>query len=164
MGKGFMEKILNFIGFESDDEEDLPEEEVEPAKQEEEPLPEDPEYDDDEPRDMLWAKKRKGSVVALPQKSVKVVVVEPSSFDEVPGIAEHLRNRRPVLVNLEAADKDVARRIIDFLSGTTYAIVGTTQKIGNGVFLFAPNNVDVSAVSRLAMDGEGEGEALPWTK
>jgi cell division inhibitor SepF len=164
MGKGFMEKILNFIGFESDDEEDLPEEEVEPEKHEEEPLPEEPEYEDDEPRDMLWAKKRKGSVVALPQKSVKEVVVELSSFDEVPGIAEHLRNRRPVLVNLEAADKDVARRIIDFLSGTTYAIVGTTQKIGNGVFLFAPNNVDVSAVSRLAIDGEGEGEALPWTK
>lgn len=164
MAKGFMEKILNFIGFESEEEE-VPEEETLPQKQEDEPQPEDEDMDEDEPRDLLWAKKqRKGAVVALPQKAVKVVVVEPSSFDEVPGIAEHLRNRRPVLVNLEAADKEVARRIIDFLSGTTYAIVGTTQKIGNGVFLFAPSNIDVSAVSRLALAGEQESEALPWTK
>lgn len=161
MGKGIMEKFLNFIGFESEEEEEEAVEEVEPAKAEEEPPLEGDE--DEEPRDLLWAKKRKGSVVQLPsQKAVKVVVLEPTSFEEVPGIAEHLKNRRPVLVNLDAADKDVARRIIDFLSGTTYAINGTTQKVGNGVFLFAPPNVDVSAVPSMAI--AGDDEALPWTK
>ncbi|MGE5560016.1 MAG: cell division protein SepF [Chloroflexota bacterium] len=161
MGKGIMEKFLNFIGFESEDEEEAVEEELEPVKADEDTPAEID--DEEEPRDLLWAKKRKGSVVQLPsQKAVKVIVLEPSSFDEVPGIAEHLRNRRPVLVNLDAADKDVARRIIDFLSGTTYAISGTTQKVGNGVFLFAPANVDVSAVPSMTLDGDDE--ALPWTK
>lgn len=161
MGKGIMEKFLNFIGFESEDEEEAVEEELESVKADEDTPAEID--DEEEPRDLLWAKKRKGSVVQLPsQKAVKVIVLEPSSFDEVPGIAEHLRNRRPVLVNLDAADKDVARRIIDFLSGTTYAISGTTQKVGNGVFLFAPANVDVSAVPSMTLDGDDE--ALPWTK
>lgn len=162
MGKGIMEKFLNFIGFESEEEEEEEAvEEVGPARAEEDPPTESD--DEEEPRDLLWAKKRKGSVVQLPsQKAVKVIVLEPTSFEEVPGIAEHLKNRRPVVVNLDAADKDVARRIIDFLSGTTYAISGTTQKVGNGVFLFAPPNVDVSAVPSMAIGGDDE--VLPWTK
>lgn len=162
MGKGIMEKFLNFIGFESEEEEEAAEEEeLVPVKADEETPAEG--EDEEEPRDLLWAKKRKGSVVPLPsQKAVKVVVLEPGSFDEVPGIAEHLKNRRPVLVNLDAADKDVARRIIDFLSGTTYAIGGTTQKVGNGVFMFAPPNIDVSAMPSMSLDGDDD--ALPWTK
>lgn len=107
--------------------------------------------------------KRSGNLVNLPtaQKQMKVMVVEPFSFDDAQNVAEHLRNRKPVVINLENTDKDVAKRMIDFISGTTYALSGSIQKIGNHIFLCAPNNVDVSYSSR---DESIEKVILPWPK
>jgi cell division inhibitor SepF len=108
-------------------------------------------------------KAKKGSnLVNLPTapKQVKVIVVEPFAFDDAQHVADHLRNRKPVVINLENTDKDVAKRMIDFISGTTYAINGTIQKIGNNIFLCAPNNVDVAYSSR----EEGTDRTfLPWS-
>ncbi|WP_243638698.1 cell division protein SepF [Lucifera butyrica] len=86
------------------------------------------------------------NVVSLPTnpKQMKVMIVEPFSFDDAQHVADHLKNRKPVVVNLESTDKDIAKRIIDFISGTTYAVSGSIQKIGNQIFLCAPNNVDVA--------------------
>jgi cell division inhibitor SepF len=101
------------------------------------------------------------NVVNLPtaQKQMKVMVVEPFSFDDAQHVADHLRNRKPVVVNLENTEKEVAKRMIDFISGTTYAVNGTIQKIGHNIFLCAPNNVDVSYSSR----EEGQDKSfLPW--
>ena len=78
------------------------------------------------------------------QKQVKVVVVEPKSFDESQNIAEHLKAHRTVVLNLEKADSALAQRMVDFISGTTYALSGNMQKVGNAIFLFVPNNVDIS--------------------
>lgn len=106
--------------------------------------------------------KKSGNLVNLPtaQKQIKVMVVEPFSFDDAQNVADHLRNRKPVVINLENTDKEVAKRMIDFISGTTYALSGTIQKIGNNIFLCAPNNVDVAYSSR----EEGiEKSFLPWT-
>jgi len=83
-------------------------------------------------------------------------------IDEVPGTAEHLRNRRPVLATLEAAEKEVARRIIDFLSGTTYAMVGTTQKIGNGVSLREAVR-DTPAGGTIEFDARLSGQVITLT-
>jgi len=157
VAKGLMERILNFLGFEQEEVE-VEEEEFEPERAQEAEHP--PEK----------ARPRShGAVVSLPtSKPIKVVVVEPKSFDEVENIAQNLKNRRPVIVNLEEADKELARRIIDFLSGTAFAIDGITQRIATGVFLFAPNSVDVTAMIRdralLEGDRSREGEGFPWAR
>ncbi len=81
--------------------------------------------------------KKGGNLVNLPTaapKQVKVMVVEPFAFDDAQHVADHLRNRKPVVINLENTDKEVAKRMIDFISGTTYAVNGTIQKIGNNIF------------------------------
>ncbi len=106
--------------------------------------------------------KRGGNIVNLPTaqpKQIKVMVVEPFAFDDAQHVADHLKNRKPVVINLENTDKDVAKRMIDFISGTTYALSGTIQKIGNNIFLCAPNNVDVAYNSR---EESAERTILPW--
>ncbi|HWR41311.1 MAG TPA: cell division protein SepF [Patescibacteria group bacterium] len=91
-------------------------------------------------------------------RQVRVVVVEPASFDDAQTIADHLKLRKPVVVNLENTDSDIAKRMIDFISGTTYALNGTIQKVGHHIFLCAPSNVDVAYNTREAdLDN-----VLPW--
>lgn len=93
------------------------------------------------------------------QKQMRVVVMEPKSFEEAQNIADQLKTRRPVIVNLENAEKVLAKRIVDFISGTTYALNGNMQKVGNGIFLFVPNNVDISGEMRDELKDKG----LFWT-
>ena len=91
------------------------------------------------------SKRKPASVVSIhTQKQVRVIVVEPVSFEEAQGIAEHLKARKSVILNLEKTNEHVCQRIVDFISGTTYALGGNMQKVGNGIFLFVPNNVDIS--------------------
>lgn len=102
----------------------------------------------EEPREEKpWTKKKeKGTVISMhAQRQVRVVVVEPRSFEEVKGITDNLKNRRPIIVNLEQADAGLAQRVVDFLSGATYALNGSMQKVGSGIFLFVPNNMDISS-------------------
>lgn len=75
---------------------------------------------------------------------MQVVLVRPERFEDVPGIADHLNNRKTVVLNLEAADRDVSRRIIDFLSGVAYANRGSIKKVANSTFIIVPTSVDVS--------------------
>ncbi|KJR48224.1 FtsZ-interacting protein [Desulfosporosinus sp. I2] len=89
------------------------------------------------------------------QKQMRVVVMEPNSFEEAQNIADQLKTRRPVIVNLENAEKTLAKRIVDFISGTTYALNGNMQKVGNGIFLFVPNNVDISGEMRDELKDKG---------
>lgn len=123
----FVDKILNFMGFEVEEvEEDIVREEVNP-----------------------WAeakdRPKKNNVVSLPvPKAMKLVVVKPERFEEVQAIADHLKSRRPVIVNLEETEREVAKRVIDFVSGATYALGGSMQKVSAGIILFVPNNVDVA--------------------
>ncbi|QOR68486.1 cell division protein SepF [Cytobacillus suaedae] len=88
----------------------------------------------------------KQNVVSLQsvQKSSKVVLFEPRVYAEAQEIADHLKNRRAVVVNLQRIQHDQAKRIVDFLSGTVYAIGGDIQRIGTNIFLCTPENVDVS--------------------
>lgn len=73
----------------------------------------------------------------------KMILIEPRAFSEASQIADHLKKRNSVVVNLRRVTPDQAKRIIDFLSGTLYAIRGDLQKLGGGVFLCTPNNVKV---------------------
>ncbi|MDQ0198515.1 cell division protein SepF [Neobacillus ginsengisoli] len=78
------------------------------------------------------------------QKSSKVILVEPRIYSESTDIADHLKNRRAVVVNLQRIDKEQGRQIVDFLSGAVYTIGGDIQKIGSSIFLCTPDNVEIS--------------------
>lgn len=73
----------------------------------------------------------------------KMILVEPRAYSESQQIADYLKNRNSVVVNLKRVTSDQAKRIIDFLTGCIYAIGGDLQKLGNGIYLCTPNNVSV---------------------
>ena len=73
----------------------------------------------------------------------KMILLEPRAFSEAQTIADYLKNRDTVVVNLKRVTPEVAKRIVDFLSGAAYAIGGDMQKLGSGIFLCTPNNVNV---------------------
>ncbi|OUM95919.1 MAG: cell division protein SepF [Thermobacillus sp. ZCTH02-B1] len=106
-----------------------------------------------EPRKTL----KNGNVVSIhAQKNVRVVLSEPRSYDEAQEIADHLRSRRSVVVNLQRIRSDHAIRIVDFLSGTVYALNGSINKIGPNIFLCTPDTVEVQGTitDMLADDNE----------
>ncbi len=84
-------------------------------------------------------------------KNLKVVVCEPERFEEVQALADHLKNRKQVILNFENTAPEVSQRIIDFISGTVYALDGQSQQLGRNIFLFAPSNVEVSKDHRTLM-------------
>ena len=81
-----------------------------------------------------------GAAAALEMK-----IVKPEKFEEVTGIADHLLARRTVVLNLENTSKETVRRIVDFLSGTAYALEGKIKRVANSTYVITPNNVEVSA-------------------
>jgi len=91
-------------------------------------------------------RKPKGQLFPLNtnKEQIKVVLIEPIVFDDCQQIADSLKNKRTVIINLENMDLVTARRIIDFVGGTAYALGGTLQKIGAGIIIVVPNNVDIS--------------------
>ena len=73
----------------------------------------------------------------------KMILLEPRAYSESQQIADHLKSRNSVVVNFKRVTSDQAKRIIDFLSGTLYAIGGDLQKVGNGIYLCTPKNINV---------------------
>ena len=73
----------------------------------------------------------------------QVVLVKPERFDDAVGVADHLNAKRTVVLNLESANKDIARRILDFLSGVAYANDGQIKKVANCTFIIIPYNVGI---------------------
>lgn len=138
--RGFLDKVLQFMGIQEEQEERREEIRARP-----EPVP--------EPTPRPTASPgggRRGRLVSLPvpqriPSSVKVAVMQPRAYEEVEQIADHLKERQPVIISLEGLDKAIARRIIDFVSGTTYALDGTIHRIGEEIFLLAPNNIEIDA-------------------
>lgn len=94
----------------------------------------------------------------------KMVLLEPKSFEECPKLVDSLKGRRPVIINLEKLETEVARKIFDFLSGATYALNGNVQKVANNIFIFAPENVSIAggqAEEKPAFEYKN-GENNPW--
>ena len=81
--------------------------------------------------------------VTLQSNGGKMILLEPRAYSESQQIADHLKKKNTVVVNMKRVTPDQAKRIVDFLSGTLYAINGGLQKLGTGIFLCTPNNVDV---------------------
>lgn len=80
---------------------------------------------------------------ALQTEGNKMILFEPRAYSESQQIADYLKNKNAVIVNLKRVTPDQAKRIVDFISGTLYAIEGGLQKLGGGIFLCTPNNVPV---------------------
>lgn len=134
-----MEKVWGLFGMdpaeERDDEEleNYDDEEVENYEDEEEEQPEERK---------LWGRKNK--VVTMPQvQQVKMVISQPTNFEQAANICDLLKQKKSVIVNLEYVNKDVARRIIDVVSGAVHALDGHMQKISNSIVLIAPFNYDI---------------------
>ncbi|MBE6631987.1 MAG: cell division protein SepF [Ruminococcaceae bacterium] len=82
--------------------------------------------------------------IGISSTSLELKVVKPDSFKNVTQIADHLLNKRTVVLNLESTNKETARRLIDFLSGVAYSIDGQMKRVANNTFVITPDNVDVS--------------------
>lgn len=117
----FMNRIMGFFGVNDDEPYDEDQEETEPV-----------------------SSKSKSNIVSLhTQKNIRLVLFEPRSYDDSQEIADNLKSHRPVVVNLQLVRRDQAMRVVDFLSGTVYALGGSIQKLGPHIFICAPANVDV---------------------
>jgi cell division inhibitor SepF len=93
----------------------------------------------------------------------KMVVIEPKSLDECRKLVDNLRARKPIIINLERVETDLARKMFDFLGGATYALQGTVQRINPNIYIFAPNNVNIKAmVDRATEAGKPAANANPW--
>ncbi len=135
---GLIDTIKNFIAVpeeEYDEEFDEVEEQEEPKKKVQ---TEQPKRNESIPR-IIGGKSK--TVPYTP--AMQVVLVKPERYDDVTSIADHLNDKKTVVLNLEAADRDLSRRIVDFLSGATYANHGNMRKISKGTFLIVPNGVDM---------------------
>jgi cell division inhibitor SepF len=139
-------RFKSFFALDEDEYEYVENEEQEEAYEERQPTTHKPQ-----------SQPHKQNVVSLQsiQKSSKVILCEPRVYAEAQEIADQLKNRRAVVVNLQSIQRDQAKRIVDFLSGTVYAIGGDIQKIGMNIFLCTPDNVDVSgSISELVSEEE----------
>ena len=85
----------------------------------------------------------KSKTVNFNQNQMQVVLVKPDRFEDVSSIADHLNEKKTVVLNLEACERDVSRRIIDFLSGVAYANHGNIRKVAVCTFIIVPYDVDV---------------------
>lgn len=97
----------------------------------------------------------------------KMLVIEPKSFDECTKLVDNLKSRKPVIINLEKVETDLARKMFDFMSGATYALNGNVQRVTSNIFIFAPSNVDIAAKVNAQTQAQVEpgytGEAKsPW--
>ena len=92
-----------------------------------------------------------------------MVVIEPKSIEECRKLIDNLRNNKPVIINLEKVETDLARKMFDFLSGATYALQGSIQRINQNIYLFAPRNVNIKAmVDRTTESGKTISKESPW--
>ena len=111
----------------------------------------------------LFGGKRNTKVVNMPQvQQIKMVISQPTSFEQSESICDLLKEKKSVIVNLEYVNKDVARRIIDVISGAVHALDGHIQKVSNSIFLIAPYNYDIT--NEMAREEIKNKLSVSWLK
>jgi cell division inhibitor SepF len=134
------------------------------VKEEPEPVPmEKQEVKEKKPGLLSRVRKNKKENRTIQMKTtteVRVVVIEPVSFDDSQKVADFLRNDQPVVVNFETTEPAVRKRMTDFISGTIYALNGTIRTIGPNILVCAPRNVDIDAEAEV-YHGERGGSSWP---
>ncbi len=147
---GVFDKFKELVGIEDVDEDDL-DEELTPVDKPLVPQDKTPEFKPvSTARPAITAPSAPAASSTAKKETTKftskfnMVVIEPSGFEESPRLVDSLKAKKPVIINLENLETDTARKIFDFLSGATYALNGNVQKVANNIFVFAPENVNVS--------------------
>ena len=135
---GLIDKIRNFVNPEPEDDE-VHNEDIIIGEEEEKEM-------DSQTFSRPQAAQRTATGVNLGASTgnIELKVVRPERFENITQVAEHLLNRRTVVLNLEATSKEVSRRILDFLTGVAYSINGQMKKVANNTYVITPSNVDVS--------------------
>lgn len=152
MAGAMVNKIWNLFGM--DTEPDYDDEDVEDY--------EDEDIEANEPEERRFFGKNK-KVVNMPQtQQIKMVISQPTSFEQSEEICNYLKERKSVIVNLEYVNKDVARRIVDFVSGAVHAVDGHIQKVSNSIFLIAPTNYEIS--NEMAREEIRNKLSVSWLK
>lgn len=154
-----LNKMLNLVGWEAEEEQEI----EEPMDDLQDDIKEES-YQQPKYLQSFSKKSQQNKVVNIhTNNQFKVVIMQPETFDEARDICDHLKNKKPVVVNLETISKETAQRIVDFLSGSVYALDGDIQKVSAGIFLVAPNNVDVMGAA-FKDDIKNKTAAFPWVK
>lgn len=153
MSGAIMNKIWGAFGMDANEEEE--EDYVENNEEMEE-------EEENNKENKLWGR-RNNKVVAMPQpQQVKMVISQPTTFDQAEDICDLLKEKQSVIVNLEYVNKDVARRIVDFISGGVYALDGYIQKVSNSIFLVAPSNYEIT--NEMAREEMRNKLSVSWLK
>ena len=157
MSGALMNKVWDLFGMDSAEPEEYDDENVYEYEDEEEEV---------EDKKLFGRRNReKEKVVAMPQaqtNAIKMVISQPTSFEQSDEICSFLKEKKSVIVNLEYVNKDVARRIVDFISGGVYALDGYIQKVSNSIFLVAPSNYEIT--NEMAREEMKSKLSVSWLK
>lgn len=151
MSGAIMNKIWGAFGIDTEDNEDEEDVELEGENEEEE----------EKESNKIWG--RKSKVVSMPQpQQIRMVISQPTTFDQAEDICDLLKEKQSVIVNLEYVNKDIARRIIDVVSGAVHALDGHIQKVSNSIFLIAPYNYEIT--NEMAREEIKNKLSVSWLK
>lgn len=139
MASALMNKIYGLFNYgKEEDSEEYEDNDIDYGYEEEE-------EEEPETEKRFFGRKGKDKVVNLnPDNQIRMIIAKPTSFEQSEDICDCLKEKKSIIVNLEYVNKDVARRIVDFMSGAVQALNGHIEKISNSIFLFAPFNYEIS--------------------
>ena len=154
MSGALMDKVWGLFGMDS----------AEPEEYEDEDIY-DYENEQEEEDKKIFGRKNNNKVINMPQQqsqAIKMVISQPTTFEQSDEICSFLKEKKSVIVNLEYVNKDVARRIVDFISGGVYALDGYIQKVSNSIFLVAPSNYEIT--NEMAREEMKSKLSVSWLK
>ena len=155
MAGALMNKVFDLFGMDQAEQEDYEDEYVYDYENE----------DEEEVEDKKIFGRKNNKVVNMPQsqsQAIKMVISQPTNFEQSDEICSFLKEKKSVIVNLEYVNKDVARRIVDFISGGVYALDGYIQKVSNSIFLVAPSNYEIT--NEMAREEMKNKLSVSWLK
>ena len=156
MSGAIMEKVWGFLGME-------PEQENNEELENEDYIETNEMQDQDDEDDRRVWNRRGSKVVSMPQtQQVKMVICQPTTFEQSENICTLLKEKKSIIVNLEYVNKDIARRIVDVVSGAVHALDGNLQKVSNSIFLVAPYNYDIT--NEMAREEIKNKLSVSWIK
>lgn len=154
MSGALMDKVWELFGMDSAETEEYEDEDIY-----------DYESEQEEEDRKIFGRKNNNKIVNMQQgqtNAIKMVISQPTTFEQSDEICSFLKERKSVIVNLEYVNKDVARRIVDFISGGVYALDGYIQKVSNSIFLVAPSNYEIT--NEMAREEIKSKLSVSWLK
>lgn len=139
MAGASFKKLMNYILGDEDTQEEYDEEEYNNSDYQDEY-----EAEEENEGEALGIFKRRNKVVSMPQpQQIRMKIAKPTNFDQADEVVTQLKEKNAVVLNLEYVSKDVARRIVDVVSGAVKALDGNIEKVSNSIFVIAPYNYDI---------------------